>query len=157
MRAGRDWLLFSFVPANITTCTSECVYVCIRECFLVCAPITTGVSASVLVCVCVLELLVLSLSLFPDGQSACMWPGESAAVLRNETPSARFFMAMSVCCDANEPSLPKTPPLIVVFDLPLILLIRSPTFKVKRFACTSKSAPACLCVCVHKGKLSKIA
>lgn len=48
-----------------------------------------------------------------------------------------FFMAMSVCCDANEPSLPQTPPLIVLFDLPLILLIRSPTFKVKRFASTS--------------------
>lgn len=57
-------------------------------------------------------------------------------------------MAMSMCCDANEPSLPKHPhpPLIVVFDLPLILLIRSPTFKVKRFARTSESAPACACV-----------
>lgn len=90
-------------------------------------------------------------SLFP----AC-GPALHTAVLHNETPSAAlFFMAMSMCCDANEPSLPKTPPLIVLFDLPLILLIRSPTFKLKRFVSTSKSARSheCMCVCTRENKI----
>lgn len=101
----------------------------------------------------VLELAALC----PDGQSVCMWPGVSTAVLHNETPSATlFFMAVSMCCDANEPSLPQTPPLIVLFDLPLILLIRSPTFKVKRFASTSKCAPSHVCVYVcEPGKMKQ--
>lgn len=81
---------------------------------------------------------------FPDGQSACMCPGVSTAALHNETPSAGFFMAMSMCCDVNEPSLPKTPPLIVLFDPPLILLIRSSAFRVKRYTHTSIAAPACV-------------
>lgn len=73
-----------------------------------------------------------------------MCPGVSTAALRNETPSAGFFMAMSMCCDVNEPSLPKTPPLIVLFDPPLILLIRSSAFRVKRYAHASIAAPACV-------------
>lgn len=52
----------------------------IRECFLESAPITISV--------CVLELIVFSL--FPGGESACMWLGISTAVLGNETPSAGF-------------------------------------------------------------------
>lgn len=56
-----------------------------------------------------------------------------------------------MCCDANEALLPQTAPLIVLFDLPLIQLIRSPTFKVKRFASTSKCAltHVRVCACVH--------
>lgn len=103
-------------------------------------------------------------SVAPDGQSACMWPDVSTAALRNEAPSAAFFFtAMSVCCDANEPLPPQTPPLIGLFDLPLIPLIRSPTFKVERFASTSKCAPArvcvservCVCLCVLVWKTGK--
>lgn len=59
-------------------------------------------------------------------------------------PCPCVVMLMSPCYH-------KHPPLIVLFDLPLILLIRSPTFKVKRFASTSKCVPAHVCVymCVH--------
>lgn len=84
-----------------------------------------------------------------------MWPSVSTVVLCNETPSATLcFMAVSMCCDANEPLLPQTPPLIVLFDLLLIRLIRSPTFKVKRFVstseCASPSVQMCTCESIKK-------
>lgn len=105
-----------------------------------------------------------SLFLFADGQSARMWPGVSAAVLRNETPSAAFSWPRPCVVMLMSPRYQNTPtpPLIVVFDLPLILLIRSPTFKVKRFARTSESAPACACArarlpaCLHTPGRNKI-
>lgn len=71
-------------------------------------------SAAFSMCVCVSQLIAVLLSLH-------VCPGVSTAVLCNETPSAALFsMNMSMCCDANEPSLPQTPAVIVLFDPPLI-------------------------------------
>lgn len=109
MRAGRDLLLFSFVPQNITSRVSGCMHVCMCILF-VSVPLSRGV------CVCVCAGADCSL-FYPDGQSDCMCPGVSTAAPRNETPSAGVFTAMSMCCDVNEPSLlaPKNTP----FNCPL--------------------------------------
>ena len=124
-------------------------------------PVTTGASASmptvcvsvcvcVCVCVCVLEA-GCPLSLLTANLPAC-GPAyaRQSSVMRLLLP--RFFSWPCPCVvmlmsPRHQKHPPPTPPLIVLFDLPLILLIRSPTFKVKRFACTSKSA-LCMRVCV---------
>lgn len=98
MRAGRDLLLFSFVPRNITSIWMyACVYV---HTFCIC----TIKQRYVCACMCVCAGADCSL-FYPDGQSDCMCPGVSTAAPRNETPSAGVFTAMSMCCDVNEPSL----------------------------------------------------